>query len=114
MNHITKTLTCLTVIALFVPLTCLAQKYDLILVGGKIVDGTGNSWFYGDVGIVNGKIAVVGKLNGVDADSIINVHGLTVAPGFVDVHAHIERNDLSVPTADNFIFDGVTSVVTGN
>lgn len=96
------------------PLTLLAQDYDLLLKGGRIVDGTGNGWFYGDVGISKGKITGIGNLSGSSAERVIDVKGLIVAPGFIDVHAHIERNDLIVPTADNFIFDGVTSVVTGN
>jgi N-acyl-D-amino-acid deacylase len=91
-----------------------AQKYDLILTNGRIVDGSGNPWYYGDVAVHNGKIVAIGKLNPSDAIRLIDVTGLIIAPGFIDVHAHIERNDLEVPTADNFIFDGVTSVITGN
>lgn len=91
-----------------------AQQFDLVLTGGKIIDGTGNGWFYGDVGVKGGKIVAVGKFPHGLADTVIDVKGLTIAPGFIDVHTHIEKNDLAVPTADNFIFDGVTSVVTGN
>jgi N-acyl-D-amino-acid deacylase len=89
-------------------------SFDLIIRDGKIIDGTGNSWFYGDVGIQAGKIAAIGKLSGEFAIKTISAKGLIVAPGFIDVHTHIEGNDLRVPTADNFIYDGVTSVVTGN
>ncbi|MGC1242515.1 MAG: D-aminoacylase [Chryseosolibacter sp.] len=99
---------------LLVPGFSSGQRYDLLLTGGKIIDGTGNGWFYGDVAILDGKIAAVGRLNPAAADSLVDVRGLTIAPGFIDVHTHIERNDLTVPTADNFVFDGVTSVVTGN
>lgn len=91
-----------------------AQNYDLLLTGGKIVDGSGNSWFYGDVAIKDGKIAAIGKLSPESASRVLNVKGLIIAPGFIDVHTHIETNDLRVPTAPNFILDGVTSVVTGN
>jgi N-acyl-D-amino-acid deacylase len=91
-----------------------SQTYDLLLRGGRVVDGTGNAWFYGDVAVKDGKIAAVGKLTDATATRVIDVKGLIIAPGFIDVHAHIERNDLQVPTADNFIYDGVTSVVTGN
>ncbi|HEY5751015.1 MAG TPA: D-aminoacylase [Chryseolinea sp.] len=91
-----------------------AQTYDLLLTGGKIIDGSGNSWFYGDVAIRDGKIVAVGKLNSGEARKVLDVKGLVVAPGFIDVHTHIEGNDLTVPTAGNFIYDGVTSVVTGN
>jgi N-acyl-D-amino-acid deacylase len=87
--------------------------YDILIVNGKIIDGTGNSWFYGDVAISQGKIVKIGKIKG-DATRIINAEGLIVAPGFIDVHTHIETNDVKIPTADNFIYDGVTTVVTGN
>ncbi len=90
-----------------------AQQYDVIIRNGKIVDGSGNPWFYGDVAITNGKIVAIGKLTG-SAGRVIDARGLIVAPGFIDVHTHIEGNDLTVPTAANFIYDGVTSVVTGN
>lgn len=106
--------TILAIALLLVASTGFSQRYDMVLAGGKIIDGTGNAWFYGDVAISDGKIAAIGRLNASEADTVINVNGLFVAPGFIDVHAHIERNDLIVPTADNFIFDGVTSVVTGN
>lgn len=101
-------------VLLFFCLATYAQPYDLILTGGKVVDGTGNSWFYGDIAVKDGKIVKIGKLGGAEAQRVIDVKGLVVAPGFIDVHTHIEGNDVRVPTAGNFIFDGVTSVVTGN
>lgn len=104
----------IVLILLTISINSFSQKYDLLLSGGKIVDGSGNSWFYGDVGIKDGKIVAVGKLSPMDATRSLDVHGLVVAPGFIDVHTHIEANDLKVPTAPNFVHDGVTSVVTGN
>ncbi len=91
-----------------------AQRYDILLAGGKIVDGSGNSWFYGDVAVRDGKIVAIGKIAPETAQRVIDVRGLILAPGFIDVHTHIETNDIKVPTAPNFILDGVTSVVTGN
>jgi N-acyl-D-amino-acid deacylase len=91
-----------------------AQTYDLVITNGKIVDGTGNQWFYGDVGIKDGKILRVGKIDRREASKVVDAAGMIVAPGFIDVHTHIEGNDLKVPTAGNFVLDGVTSVVTGN
>ncbi|HRG78562.1 MAG TPA: amidohydrolase family protein, partial [Cyclobacteriaceae bacterium] len=98
----------------FMHQSVLSQSYDVIITNGKIIDGTGNSWYYGNIGIVNGKVAAIGKLNNTQAKRTIDAKGLIVAPGFIDVHAHIEGGELTTPTADNFIHDGVTSVVTGN
>ncbi len=97
-------------------ISCLsvAQSFDLVIKNGKIIDGSGNSWYYGDVGVRQGKITFIGKRESYDTKKILDAKGLIVAPGFIDVHAHIEGGEVTVPTADNFIFDGVTSVVTGN
>lgn len=88
--------------------------YDLVIKNGKIIDGTGNSWFYADIAIKNGSIMEIGKLDSVFAARTIDAKGLIVAPGFIDVHTHIEGDEVKNPTADNFIYDGVTTVVTGN
>jgi N-acyl-D-amino-acid deacylase len=91
-----------------------AQSCDILIANGKIVDGTGNSWFIGDVAIKDDKIMAVGKLRHYNSKWFIDAKGLIVAPGFVDVHTHIEGGERTNPTADNFIYDGVTTVVTGN
>lgn len=91
-----------------------AQSLDVLITNGRVIDGTGNSWYYGDVGIKDGKIIAIGSLKQVSAKRIIDAKGLVVAPGFIDVHAHIEGAEVATPTANNFIYDGVTSVVTGN
>ena len=70
--------------------TLQAQTYDILIKNGKIIDGTGNSWYYGDVAIWNGKIYAVGKLTQARAVRTLDATGLVVAPGFIDVHAHIE------------------------
>jgi len=100
---------------LFLPLMLFGQQhFDVILKNGKIVDGTGNPWFYGDVGIIKDKIIRIGDLSKSEADKIIDASGLIVAPGFIDVHTHIEGDEKTTPTAGNFIYDGVTTVITGN
>ncbi|WP_295126118.1 amidohydrolase family protein [uncultured Chitinophaga sp.] len=88
-----------------------AQQCDLLIKNARIIDGTGNNWYYGDLAIANGKILPRGTYT---ATKTIDAKGLTVAPGFIDVHTHIEGDEFKVPTADNFILDGVTTVITGN
>ena len=104
----------LLILSCFISTQLMAQSFDLVILNGKIIDGTGNSWYYGDVGIRNGKIVSIGKLSNAQSKRVIETNGLVVAPGFVDVHTHIEGGEFTTPTADNFIYDGVTSVVTGN
>ncbi|GAB2782023.1 amidohydrolase family protein [Rhabdobacter roseus] len=108
-----RSLYCLFALSLL-SFSVFSQPLDVLIKNGKIIDGTGNSWFYGDVGIKEGKITAIGKLGSVEARRVIDAAGLIVAPGFIDVHAHIEGAEASTPTADNFIYDGVTTVVTGN
>jgi len=90
------------------------MQVDLLIKNGRILDGTGNSWFWGDVAIKGDKIYKLGKLENITANKIIDAKGLIVAPGFIDVHTHIEGEEFRNPTANNFIHDGVTTVVTGN
>ncbi|RYF87042.1 MAG: D-aminoacylase [Chitinophagaceae bacterium] len=91
-----------------------AQTVDVLIRNGRILDGTGNSWFWGDVAVKDGRIVKIGLLQTMQAAKIIDAKGLIVAPGFIDVHTHIEGDEVKNPTADNFIYDGVTTVVTGN
>lgn len=90
------------------------QTGDILIKNGRVVDGTGNSWIYSDVLIKDGKILAVGKLGQVSATKTLDANGMFIAPGFIDVHTHIEGDELQNPTADNFIYDGVTTVITGN
>lgn len=104
-----------TIYLILISTGCFAQQhFDIILKNGKIIDGAGNPWFYGDVGIVKDKIVSIGDLSKSKADKTIDATGLIIAPGFIDVHTHIEGDEKKTPTADNFIYDGVTTVITGN
>jgi len=91
-----------------------AQEADYIIRNGKLIDGTGNQWQIKDVAIINNKIAAIGTLSNWKGKKEIDAKGLIVAPGFIDVHAHIEGGETRNPLATNFIYDGVTSVITGN
>ena len=90
------------------------ENADLIIRNGKIIDGTGNSWYYGDVAVKAGKILKTGRLGDMKAIKTIDAKGLIIAPGFIDTHGHIEGGIITTPTANNYIFDGVTTVITGN
>lgn len=100
----------------FFPLFICAQqkKCDIIIRNGKIVDGTGNNWYYGDVAVKDGTIIGVGRQLNFSATRTIDATGLIVAPGFIDVHTHLEGDELKDPNATNFILDGVTTCITGN
>ena len=91
-----------------------AQQADVLIRNGRIIDGTGNNWYYADIAIANGKIIAIGKLSQYSASKVIDAKGLYVAPGFIDVHTHIEGDEAKAPDAKSFILDGVTSVVAGN
>jgi N-acyl-D-amino-acid deacylase len=88
-------------------------RYDVIVRGGTIVDGSGAAPRRGDVGIRDGRIAALGTLGDAEAEQVIDAAGLVVAPGFIDVHTHAD--DLAErPAASNFVRMGVTSIVAGN
>ncbi len=100
---------------LLIPLLSIAQTdADIILRNGKLIDGTGNSWIYADIAIKNGKIWKVGKQLHLKTAKEIDATGLIVAPGFIDVHTHLEGDEKKNPLATNFIYDGVTTCITGN
>lgn len=90
-----------------------AEKYDLVITNARIVDGTGNPWFRGSIAVKDGKIVRVGQFDSADAGQTIDAKNQIVAPGFIDVHAHVE-GIYNNPTAENFVRMGVTSLVTGN
>lgn len=99
----------------FLPLTLFAQPpCDILIVNGKIIDGTGNNWYYGNIAIKDGKIIAIGKVYYFNAARFIDARGMIVAPGFIDVHTHLEGDEAKDPNATNFILDGVTTCVTGN
>ena len=89
------------------------EPFDLLITNARIVDGSGNPWFRADVGIKNGRIAGIGRLSSAAAVKTIDAANQVVAPGFIDVHTHVE-SIYSLPAAENFARMGVTTLVTGN
>jgi len=89
-------------------------NFDVLILNGIIIDGSGMPGVRGDVGIVGGRITAVGKLADATAKTVINAMGLVVAPGFIDLHSHADRGILQYRSAENYIRQGVTTLVCGN
>jgi dihydroorotase/N-acyl-D-amino-acid deacylase len=87
--------------------------YDLILRGGRIVDGTASPWYVADLAITGDTIARIAPAITEPAKRVVNVKGLVVAPGFIDIHTHARRGIFEVPTADNYVRQGVTTLIEG-
>src|ERR1043166_5684336 len=90
-----------------------SEAYDIVITNARIVDGTGNPWFRGSIPIKNRRIEKVGFFDASYAKQTIDAHSQIVAPGFIDVHTHVE-DIYDNPAAENFIRMGVTSLITGN
>ena len=95
-------------------LLALAADFDLLVRHAYVVDGTGNPWYRADVGIKDGRIAAIGALTAQSATRTVDAAGKVLAPGFIDAHTHVEGGIDKNPRADNFLRDGVTTVITGN
>src|SRR5919108_3473690 len=101
----------------FVPYAVGAQpatpSYDLILRRARIVDGTGSPWYRGDIGVRGDTIARIAPSIASDAARVIDLNGLVAAPGFIDIHTHARRGIFDVPTAENYVRQGVTTLIEG-
>ncbi len=89
------------------------MDYDLKIVGGTVIDGTGAERFRGDVALRDGRIAAVGEVSG-SAARIVDAEGCVVAPGFIDIHSHYDAQVMWDPILTVSPWHGVTSVVMGN
>src|SRR5579875_2272501 len=90
-----------------------SQQLDLIVTGARIVDGSGDPWFFSDLGVRGDTIAVLGNLSTASAARRIDGRGLVVAPGFIDIHTHSRRGIFEHPAAENYIRQGVTTIFEG-
>src|SRR3990170_7232056 len=89
------------------------QPYDLLITGGSVLNGEGTPAIRADVGSRGGRIAAIGDLQTATAARHIDASGLTVAPGFIDIHNHSDYTILSEPRSESMIRQGVTTMVLG-
>jgi dihydroorotase/N-acyl-D-amino-acid deacylase len=104
------------VLALLIPARVrpATPEFDILISGGRVLDGAGNPWFYGDIAIRGDTIAAVGRLGGASARLRIDASGRAVSPGFIDIHSHARWGIFEHPAAENYIRQGVTTVIDGN
>lgn len=88
--------------------------FDLLIENGMIIDGSGNPWFWADLGIEKGKIARIGSLKGQKTKEKIDARGWTVAPGFIDIHCHSDAVPFFLPREEGRILQGITTETIGN
>ena len=91
-----------------------ANDYDVLIRHARVIDGNGNPWFRADLAVKDGRIAAIGRLAAATATRTIDARERSLAPGFIDVHTHIEGGVEKNPRGNNFLLDGVTTVITGN
>jgi N-acyl-D-amino-acid deacylase len=89
------------------------QPFDLLIINGTVIDGSGTEGRHADVGIRAGKIAAIGTLRGSPARRTIDAAGLVVAPGFIDMHNHSDDTLIAEPQCESMIRQGVTAMVLG-
>src|SRR5947208_4778732 len=89
-----------------------APPYDVLIRNGRVLDGSGNPWLSADIGIRAGRIVDMGRLGNAAAARVIDAKGLTVAPGFIDVHSHSAQGlEGSLKEARQLIAQGITTVM---
>lgn len=96
-----------------VPSSARTESFELIITNGRIVDGSGNPWFYGDVAIKGDRIAQVGHISESAGGRRIDARGMIVAPGFIDMLGQSEFSLLIDPRAESKVYQGITTEVTG-
>ena len=103
-----------SILFLIFTISAQSQDCDILITNGKIIDGTGNNWYYGNIAVKDGKIFKISRSVNLSAKKTIDAKGLIIAPGFIDVHTHLEDDEAKDPNATSFILDGVTTCITGN
>jgi N-acyl-D-amino-acid deacylase len=89
------------------------QPFDIVILNGHIMDGSGNPWYSADIGIRGDRIAAIGNLRAARATRSIDAHGLVVSPGFIDMLGQSETALLIDNRAISKLSQGITSEITG-
>lgn len=87
--------------------------FDLVIRHAKVLDGTGNPWYRADIGLKDGKIAHIGRIDPACDTEVIDARGLMVSPGFIDIHGHADGQVFESPAAVNIVEQGITTEVNG-
>ncbi|SVE39278.1 uncharacterized protein METZ01_LOCUS492132, partial [marine metagenome] len=88
------------------------SEYDIVILNGEVIDGSGSASVYKDIGIIGDKIYKIGNLKSADAKRYIDAEGLVVSPGFIDVHAHLDPI-LRLSNSESHVRQGVTTSLGG-
>ncbi len=88
--------------------------FDLVIRGGRVVNGTGAAAFGGDIGVTGDRITAIGDLSMAEARDTLDAAGLVVAPGFIDIHSHSDFTLLIDPRGHSQVYQGVTTELVGN
>jgi dihydroorotase/N-acyl-D-amino-acid deacylase len=117
-----RTVACSLLIVLFLfnagpKFACAQEKspaaFDIVIINGRIIDGTGSPWYSGDIGIRDGRIAAIGNLAAAPRARTIDAHSMVVAPGFIDMLGQSELTILVDPRLPSKIYQGITTEITG-
>jgi N-acyl-D-amino-acid deacylase len=90
------------------------REFDVVLAGGSVLDGTGAAAFEADVALRGGRIVRIGSIDARSATRVLDIRGLCLAPGFIDIHTHSDRSIFEWPNAESRIRQGCTTEITGN
>lgn len=88
--------------------------YDVLVKGGRVIDGTGSPWKKSDIGISGESIAKIGVIPESEAEHVLDANGLMVSPGWIDIHMHADHTVLGNPACLSYVHQGITTVSMGN
>ena len=117
-SHTMRPLRCLTVVVTALAAAAIAGRaqepaFDLLIRNGRVIDGTGNPWYRADAAVRGDTIARIAPRIDAPAVRTIDARGQVIAPGFIDIHSHARTTIFDVPTAENYLRQGVTAIIEG-